>query len=125
MSAPDADFEGLLDRALKADPRYTREAYLFVERGLRHYRETTVEPHLGHITGPQVCEGVRRLAIHEFGPMARTVLNAMGIHRGEDVGAIVYNMIAVGLMSKTEEDKQEDFAGCVTFDAAFEREASW
>ena len=126
MNESEETTEDPLDRALERDPRYPRAAYIFVERALQFYRETHDRSGPGeHISGPQLLEGVRELALEEYGPMARTVLNAWNLERGEDVGEIVYNLIAVGLMSRTDEDKKEDFHGRMRFDEGMDRESSW
>jgi len=126
MSQPETTYDDLLDLVLQDDVRYPRAAYLFVERALQYFRESRSCAEPGrHITGPQLLVGVREFALHEFGPMARTVLNAWNLGRGEDIGEIVYNMIRVGLMSKTDEDRKEDFAGVMAFDETMDRESSW
>jgi uncharacterized repeat protein (TIGR04138 family) len=65
------------------------------------------------------------MAILEFGPMARLVLNGWGLRAGEDVGEIVYNLIDAGLMTRTQEDRKEDFHGIMDFGDSLDSEASW
>ncbi len=126
MSEPAFEFESLLDVVLAEDPRYPREAYLFVERGLQYHRERHGRGGSGqHVTGPQVLVGVRELAIDEFGPMARTVFQAWNLKDGADVGEIVYNLIRVGLMSKTDDDRKEDFLGVMAFDESLDMDSTW
>jgi uncharacterized repeat protein (TIGR04138 family) len=126
MSKEYIEYELALDKVLEKDARYARPAYFFVQRALQFYRETHVgEQGMGHIKGAELLVGVRELALSEFGPMARPVLNAWGLVAGEDVGEIVYNLIGAGLMSKTDEDRKEDFAGIMKFDEALDREAQW
>jgi uncharacterized repeat protein (TIGR04138 family) len=126
MSDADEDYEATLDRVLEQDTRYAREAYFFVQAALdffqRNHRRGKEKEHL---SGPQVLKGVRELAILEYGPMARSVLNFWGLKRGEDVGEVVYNLIGVGLMAKTDEDRKEDFAGVMAFDESMDEETSW
>jgi uncharacterized repeat protein (TIGR04138 family) len=64
-------------------------------------------------------------ALKKYGPMARTVLAHWGIHRTEDFGDIVFNMVEVGLLSKTETDRREDFANAYDFEDVFERQYPW
>jgi uncharacterized repeat protein (TIGR04138 family) len=64
---------------------------------------------LPHVTGQQLAEGCRDLARKEFGLMARTVFGRWGINSTDDLGEMVYNLIEVGLLKKTETDKKEDF----------------
>jgi uncharacterized repeat protein (TIGR04138 family) len=120
------NFEGVLDAVLEKDPRYARAAYLFVQRALSYFRERHGgHGEAGHLTGAELLRGVREMAILEFGPMARLVLNGWGLRAGEDVGEIVYNLIDAGLMTKTPEDHKEDFHGIMDFGDSLDAEASW
>jgi len=120
------NLEAVLDTVVDKDPRYQRAAYLFVQRALHYYRERYGgHGEAGHLKGEELLRGVRELALAEFGPMSRNVLNHWGVHRGEDVGEIVYNLIAAGLMTKTDEDQKEDFGGIMDFGESLDAEASW
>ena len=126
MKSPEEDYETVLDRVLEKNPQYAREAYLFVQAALDYFQKT----HRGgrsreHVTGAELLRGVRELAIREYGPMARSVLNHWGLKTGTDVGEIVYNLIEVGLMAKTETDRKEDFDGVMSFDETLDEETSW
>ncbi len=126
MSETDEDYESTLDRVLERDGRYAREAYFFVQAALDYFQRTHRRGRgKEHLTGPQLLKGVREMAIREYGPMARSVLNFWGLERGEDVGEVVYNLIEVGLMAKTDEDRKEDFAGVMAFDRSMDEETSW
>jgi len=52
--------------------------------------------------------------------MASVVLRSLGIHTTGDLGDVVYNMIGVGLMSKTPYDSREDFDDVFDFDEKIE-----
>jgi uncharacterized repeat protein (TIGR04138 family) len=52
---------------------------------------------------------VVRLARHEFGPLAPAVFHEWRVLRGEDVGEIVFQLIASGQLSARPEDRIEDF----------------
>lgn len=130
MSAPGDDFEAaslddetVLDRLLKREPKYQAGAYSFVHEAL-DFRVAQL-PERRHISGPELLEGVRQYAYEKFGPMARTVLNHWGIEAGEDVGRIVFLLIEVGVLSKTDEDTLEDFSGVMRFDDEFEKAYRW
>jgi uncharacterized repeat protein (TIGR04138 family) len=105
------------------DPRYRPEAYDFVRNSLdfsgAHFGIR------GHLSGQQLLEGIRVFALKKYGPMARTVLGHWGIHRTEDFGEIVFNMVEVGLLSKTESDCRADFANGYDFEEVFERRYPW
>jgi len=78
-----------------------------------------------HLTGQQLCEAARVYAMRQYGYLAKTVLGSWGITRTDDIGEIVYNMIAIGQMRKTRTDRREDFNGVYDFDEALSREYSF
>jgi uncharacterized repeat protein (TIGR04138 family) len=73
------------------------------------------------VTGFELLVGIRDLALERYGPMAKAVLNSWGVRTTDDFGAIVFNMVNAGLLSKTEEDHIEDFHAVYDFDDAFVR----
>ena len=117
MKPPSA--EKLLEDILVRDPRYTVEAYAFVRAGLDFTVRRLDKPR--HVSGQELLTGIRIIALEEFGPMAKTVLNDWGIKRTEDVGEIVFNMVETGLLGKTAEDNRDDFANGYDFEEAFRK----
>lgn len=109
----------------KAGP-YPPEAFVFVREGLAHTvgmvhgRENDADPsERYHVNGQQLCLGLRDYAIERYGMMARTVLGKWGIRGTEDFGRIVFAMIEMQLLRKSEEDSIEDFVSVYEFDEAF------
>jgi len=74
----------------------------------------------GHVTGGEVCQAARRLALRYYGLMAITVLNQWGIRSTSDIGEIVYNLIASGDLDKTPTDKRSDFDDVFDFAKALQ-----
>jgi uncharacterized repeat protein (TIGR04138 family) len=103
----------LLNDILSRDRRYARDAYIFVSEALQYTVQKTGRR--GHVSGRELCAGLCEYALSQFGPLARTVLAEWGLRRSEDLGEIVFNMVEVGLLRKTEEDRREDFAGIEEF----------
>lgn len=103
--------------------RFRPEAYFWVLRILdftrREFRRA------GHVTGRELLEGGRRLALQEFGPMAYEVLTHWGLQSTEDVGAIVFELVDAGILGKTEEDSLGDFVDAYDFKQAFVRDYPW
>lgn len=107
---------------------FPREAFQFVRDGLAHTVETLHgEGQVGdetdetkHVSGQQLCLGLRDYAIERYGRMARAVLDHWGLRATDDFGRIVFAMVEVGLMRKTEEDSIEDFRAVYDFDEAFD-----
>jgi uncharacterized repeat protein (TIGR04138 family) len=75
-----------------------------------------------HLTGRELCEAIRRYALDQFGFMAKTVLNNWGVHNTGDFGNIVFNLIEIGEMSKTKDDRREDFDDVFDFEADLRQE---
>jgi uncharacterized repeat protein (TIGR04138 family) len=71
------------------------------------------------VRGQELLDGLRQFALDQFGPLAKTVLNYWGVQRGEDFGEIVFNLVEVGILGKTDEDSRADFKGGYDFDVAF------
>jgi uncharacterized repeat protein (TIGR04138 family) len=116
-------FNEVLERILAADARYHSDAYHFVREGLEQtQRQVTNKgstPPSRHVTGPELLEGLRLHALDQFGPMALTVLTEWGVHRCEDFGEIVFNLVEGGLLAKTDRDSREDFKGGYDFATTF------
>ncbi len=117
-------------RVLREDPRYKLEAYQFVRDALGFAQEvlglggkTGEESPEGerHLSGQELCDAIRRYAIDQYGLMARVVLASWGVTSTSDFGEIVYNLIRVGLMKKSPEDRREHFDNVYRFEDVFER----
>jgi uncharacterized repeat protein (TIGR04138 family) len=109
--------ESVLERLRERYPRFHDMAYLFVLSALHHVLQHLAEPR--HISGAELAEGVRDLALEKFGPMARTVLEHWGIHETGDVGDVVFALVEVNILIKQDEDTRADFEGVYEFDEAF------
>jgi uncharacterized repeat protein (TIGR04138 family) len=120
-------FHAGIAEVVRRDPRYAYEAYEFVFAALHHTQKLLGRvpaeesgdpgPH-HHVNGPELLNGIRDLARREFGLMARTVFHQWGIDRTDDFGAIVFNLVASNLMSKTDEDGPDDFHEIYDLDRA-------
>jgi uncharacterized repeat protein (TIGR04138 family) len=115
-----------LAELLRRDKRFHRDAYFFVFEALRFAQEQLGfgQPISGqsddeeerHVTGQQLCEAIRRYAVQQYGLMAKSVLNEWGVRSTGDFGEMVFNLIEIGQMKKTDADRREDFNGVFDFD---------
>jgi len=140
------NFRDELARIIASDPRYSIDAYAFILEALnqaKHHKLKGIardrdkgrsgEPDkerrssssrskkarvAGHVTGRELCESVRRLALRQYGLLAATVLNHWGVRSTADIGDIVYNLIAAGDLEKTPADSRSDFDDVFDFDTA-------
>ena len=121
------DFNEIVTLICKEDRRFDRKAYDFVRLALDQTvkdlrkKDGARAERSRHVTGPELLEGLRTYALDQYGPLAKTVLNAWGISRCRDFGDIVFNLIEYNVFSKTENDRREDFSDIYDFDEAFVR----
>lgn len=108
-----------IEKIIAGDGQYKFEAYSFVMAAL-HYAVSKFEKPR-HVTGKELLEGIRRYALDQYGPLARTVLNYWGIFETEDFGKIVFALVDAGILRKQPEDKIEDFKGIYQFKEAFDQ----
>lgn len=114
---------------LKQDDRFARQAYAFVQESVsfatrerlqrqqsEEYAENAVPR---HISGQELLEAMRTLALRQYGPLAHDVLAEWGIHNCTDFGAIVFLLVEHKLLGASEEDSIDDFAGGYDFRDAF------
>jgi uncharacterized repeat protein (TIGR04138 family) len=120
----EVNFDEAIEQILAKDARYHRDAYAFLRDALDHTQKLIARQARGqmrHVNGPELMHGVREYALQQFGPMTTTVFEEWGVNATDDFGAIVFNMIEIGLLAKTEKDQPADFSAVYDFDEAFRR----
>jgi uncharacterized repeat protein (TIGR04138 family) len=100
-------FEEDLRHILEKDKRYHRDAYLFVFEALEYTLQKVGQRR--HVSGRELCEGIRDFLHEHYGLLAFVLLERWGIKETIDFGEIVFNLVNNGLMRKTEEDRIDDF----------------
>ncbi|MCE9561374.1 MAG: hypothetical protein K8U57_04910 [Planctomycetes bacterium] len=98
-------------------PHFAYEAYDFVcdavtftqERLGRAEPDDEEEPVDHHVSGAELLLGVCDLAVSTFGMMAPVVFKQWNVRTTDDVGRMVFNLIRVGRLSKSDRDTPEDF----------------
>jgi uncharacterized repeat protein (TIGR04138 family) len=121
-----------LAELLRRDKRYRLGAYVFVYDSLQFAQQqlglgrpngdelaSTDSEEERHITGQQLCEAIRQYAVEQYGGMAKSVLAHWGVRSTGDFGEIVFNLIAIGQMRKTDSDRREDFDNVFDFEDGF------
>ncbi len=128
-----------LAELLRRDNRYRFDAYVFVFDALRFGQEKmglgatsdsdALDPSLEdtdeeeierHVTGQELCHAIRRYAIDQFGLLSQSVLKHWGVTSTTDFGNIVFNLIDIGQMRKTDQDRPEDFDDVFDFSEGFD-----
>jgi uncharacterized repeat protein (TIGR04138 family) len=113
------DLDRRLRDLIRKDPRYPFEAYRFLFEALEHTVRRIGERR--HVTGRELLDGIRSLALDQFGGLARMVLENWNIRRTDDFGEMVFNLVQAELMGKTDSDRKEDFQDVFDFEEAFPR----
>ena len=109
---------GSVDGSTGKNGGYAPEAYRFIMDALTYTMSRNGERR--HVTGRELACGARDLALDSWGLMARRVLESWGVTSTEDLGRIVFHMIKAGMMSKSPDDKIEDFKQVYGFRDAFD-----
>lgn len=117
-------FEKAVAEAVREDPRYAADAYHFLRDALdatiKQLQQGRTDA-VSHVSGPELCEGVREYALQQYGPMVPTIFDAWGISRTRDIGEMVFNLIRTGAFSRSDSDQVEDFEEVYDFTSAFEK----
>ena len=109
---------------LKTHSEYTQEAYNFIyeilEYTLRRLNRLPGNGKKGRVNTGSLLESFRLHSIEQFGCLAKTVLNELGIRTTNDIGNIAFNLVEYDLMGKQKRDKKEDFNNVYDFDKVFD-----
>jgi uncharacterized repeat protein (TIGR04138 family) len=117
----------------REEPRYTYEAYEFVCQAVSYTQERlgrAADPEVApdedrHVSGAELLRGACELAAREFGLMAPVVFRQWGIRTTDDFGQIVFNLIRVEQLSKSDRDEPDDFHDLFDLDKALADAFEW
>ena len=118
------DFDETVELILTRDSRFSREAYTFVREALDYTQKLIGKETRGqirHVSGQELLDGIRQFALQQFGPMTVTVFEEWGVRNCRDFGEIVFNMVEIGLLAKTDKDTRDDFQNGYDFTDAFRK----
>jgi len=100
----------------RESPHFAYEAYEFVCEAVTFTMKRLgrnaeiVEPTPDqHVSGAELLRGVCDLAIREYGMMAPVVFKQWGVRTTDDIGTMVFKLINVELLSRSDRDAPEDF----------------
>ena len=96
--------------------KFVYSALRFTQERLGRDRKSEVS---GHISGPELLDGLRILALQHFGMLSPSVFRSWGVTSTDDFGHIVFEMIEAGEIRRTPHDHLTDFFGIYDFDKVF------
>ena len=106
---------------LRRDKRFDPHAYFFLKDALDFTLKRIAEGNGGqarHVSGPELLDGFRDLALEQFGPMASTLMTEWGVRKCQDVGDMVFLLIEEQVFGKQDTDRREDFSGSFDLEEA-------
>jgi uncharacterized repeat protein (TIGR04138 family) len=114
-----------LQQVVDAVGTYPVDAYIFVREGLSYTADKIHGQGDGpeasrHISGRDLCLGLREYALQKWGYLACTVLRRWNITTTLDFGRIVFALVEHHHMQKTEDDTLADFRQVYDFHTALE-----
>ena len=118
------NFDEAVELILTRDKRFSRDAYTFVREALDFTQKLIGKESQGqirHVTGQELLDGIRQFALQQFGPMVMTVFEDWGVRNSRHFGEIVFNMVEIGLLAKTDKDTREDFQNGYDFADVFRK----
>ncbi|MEE3001591.1 MAG: Minf_1886 family protein [Planctomycetota bacterium] len=106
---------------------YPLPAFNFVQEGLTFTSKqvfdvadpTSLQEMDRHVSGQELCMGLKNFALDQYGMMAPVVLERWNIKRTDDFGRIVFAMIDAELMSSSNDDTLDDFHAVFDFHDVF------
>ncbi|MBI4398449.1 MAG: hypothetical protein HY586_04935 [Candidatus Omnitrophica bacterium] len=104
-------------RFFEKNGRYSPEAYHFVLLCLRHIMKKLPAPR--HVSGRELLDAVREYGLKEYGFLAPKVLEFWGVRETMDIGRIVFDLVEMNILRKTQEDSLEDFRSVYEFQEVF------
>jgi uncharacterized repeat protein (TIGR04138 family) len=110
----------------REDPRFAYEAYEFVCEAVSYTQDRLGRGDAGpddadadrHVSGGELLRGACELAVREFGMMAPVVFKQWGVRTTDDFGEMVFRLIAVQRLSKSDRDDLDDFRDVFDLDKA-------
>jgi uncharacterized repeat protein (TIGR04138 family) len=118
------NFDETVDLIIAKDTRFAGDAYTFVREALDFTQKlagTETRGAVRHVSGQELLDGIRQFALQQFGPMAATVFEEWGVKSCRDFGEIVFNMVEMRLLAKTDKDTRDDFQNGYDFTDAFQK----
>ncbi|MCX5760382.1 MAG: hypothetical protein NTW72_02560 [Gemmatimonadetes bacterium] len=115
--------DGVMDRIRVREPRFNEHAFLFVLSALEFAQTRQTERR--HLTGRELAEACRDLALQRYGVLSRMVLEHWGVTTTAHFGDIVFALVDLGLLLAQPTDTLDDFIAVFDFGTAFDRNYPW
>lgn len=115
--------DGVMDRIRFREPRFHEHAFLFMLSALEFAQTRQTERR--HLSGRELTEACRDLALQRYGVLSRLVLEHWGVTTTAHFGDIVFALVDLGLLLAQPTDSRDDFAAVFDFGTVFDRNYPW
>jgi uncharacterized repeat protein (TIGR04138 family) len=112
-----------MDRIRVREPRFHEHAFLFMLSALEFAQTQQTERR--HLSGRELAEACRELALQRYGVLSRLVLEHWGVTTTAHFGDIVFALVDLGLLLAQPTDSRDDFAAIFDFGTVFDRNYPW
>src|SRR3954469_13916186 len=106
--------EGIMDQIRIREPRFDEQAYLFVLSALEMCQANLTVRR--HITGVELANACRELALDRYRLIERVVLEHWGISATAGDGDIGFTLVDLGFFLSQPQDTRDEFADVFDFD---------
>ena len=107
-----------LENIANEDGRFSPQALKFVYEGLG-YTANQRDAERRHVSGQNLCKGLKKMALEKWGRLAMLVLNTWGVKTTRDFGEVVFFLIKHKWMSARPTDSIGDFNDVYDFKTVF------
>ena len=108
----------------ESDGHYAKAAYLFIYDALQFTVEKMGKESLPkqqrHVSGRDLVRAISEYGMDQFGPLTASVFEHWGVRETRDFGEMVFNLVGANMMSKTDDDRIDDFVEVYAFEEEFD-----
>ena len=108
-----------LEFLIESKGKHTILSYCALLDAVSECANDTSRTQLEHISGQALAIKFADLILNAFGPMSIYVLESWDIRSTRDIGDMVFDLVGVGLLFFSENDKIEDFDNVFDFHDKF------
>ena len=100
--------------------KYHPDAYYLVQHAVSvSSKYIPKQSEVQHISGQNLLIVIKKVLLDLYGPLAIDVLDKWNVHRTEDFGQIVFDLVGMKLLGVSENDSIHDFDNGYDFIEAF------
>jgi len=104
---------------VESKKKHTINAYCALLAAVQACINESSRTELEHISGQDLARKFADIVLNAYGPLSSDILDDWNIKNTRDIGEMVFDLVAVGLLFFSENDKIEDFDDVFDFHEKF------